>query len=72
MIRAVVLEAGKSGWEDLVKAGEIDEKETYERYYPLMRVRLDTENLCNMVKAILLNDELYEHCKELAVKYSRE
>ena len=44
---------------------DIDENEdSYARYYPMVRIRLTSENLDYLTKAIVLNDELYEFCKE--------
>lgn len=40
-------------------------EESFSRYYPMVRVRLDHTSLIDMVKAIVLNEELYEYCQEL-------
>lgn len=45
----------------------MDCPESFGRYYPLMRVRLDSEELCSMVRALAINDALYTHASELAV-----
>lgn len=51
-------------WDKIFK--DIEENgEAFARYYPMMRVELNTDNLLYMVKAIVLNDELYGYCKEL-------
>lgn len=44
-------------------------KKSFERYYPMVRVRIDSDGIENMVKAFVLNDELYAYCSVLADKY---
>lgn len=46
-----------------------DNEESFGRYYPMMRVRLDSNKLVDMVKAIVLNKELYIYCQELVEIY---
>lgn len=43
----------------------INSKDSFGRYYPMMRVQLSHVDLVNLVKAIVLNDELYSFCKLL-------
>lgn len=56
-------------WEKIFTDIE-EHEESFERYYPMVRVLLDSDGLVNMVRAITLNDELYEYCKELALRCS--
>lgn len=39
--------------------------ETYERYYPMVRVKIDSILLMQMVRAFVVNDELYEYVRGL-------
>lgn len=39
--------------------------ETYERYYPMVRVQISSIRLMHMVWAFVVNDELYEYAKEM-------
>lgn len=39
--------------------------ETYERYYPMVRVQISSIRLMHMVRAFVVNDELYEYAKEM-------
>ena len=41
----------------------LNSKNSFGRYYPMMRVELSSMNLVNLTKAIVLNDELYSFCK---------
>lgn len=43
--------------------------ETYERYYPMVRVRIDERALNQMTVALVLNDELYSFAEELSREY---
>lgn len=45
---------------------------SYARYYPMMRVKLTSEELSYMVTAIVLNDQLYEYCFELEKIYGSD
>jgi len=48
-------------WDKIFK--DIEEHiEAYARYYPMVRIRLNSEELVDMAKAIVLNDELYDYC----------
>lgn len=38
---------------------------TYERYYPMVRVQISSIRLMHMVRAFVVNDELYEYAKEM-------
>lgn len=42
-----------------------ENEESFSRYYPMMRLRLEHNNLIHMTIAIVLNDELYSFCKEI-------
>lgn len=42
----------------------INSKDSFGRYYPMMRVELSSMDLVNQAKAIVLNDELYSFCKQ--------
>lgn len=42
-----------------------EHKESFGRYYPMMCVLIEHDELLYMVKAIVLNRELYEYCQEL-------
>lgn len=46
--------------------------DAFARYYPMVRVSINSENIAHMIKGIVLNDELYEYCFELASKYEKE
>lgn len=39
-------------------------QDSFSRYYPMVRVRLDAEYLREIVKAIVLNDDLYMYCED--------
>ena len=50
-------------WDKIFK--DIEENEdSYARYYPMVRVRLTSDNMDYLIKAFVLNDDLYEFCKE--------
>lgn len=38
--------------------------DAFARYYPMMRVEIESVNLLHLVTAIVLNDEVYAYCKE--------
>ena len=43
---------------------DIEENESsFLRYYPMVRVKLNQENLVHLTRAFVLNDEFYEFCK---------
>ena len=44
---------------------------SFARYYPLTRVKI-TDNTWELVKALLINDDLYTYSKELAEQYADE
>ncbi|MBE5924382.1 MAG: hypothetical protein E7271_07940 [Lachnospiraceae bacterium] len=46
--------------------------ESFARYYPMVRVSITSKNIAYMINAIVLNDELYEYCFELASQYEKE
>ena len=56
----------KKIFEDIEK-----EANSFSRYYPLVRVRIH-DDLIYMVKAIMINDDLYRLCLELAEKYKSD
>lgn len=39
-------------------------KDSFERYYPMVRVQINTEDIMDMVRSIVLNDDLFQYCKE--------
>lgn len=44
---------------------DIEEHEdSFVRYYPMVRVDLDSKNMARLVTAIVLNDEIYAYCME--------
>lgn len=51
-------------WEKIFKDIR-NNKQSFERYYPLVRVRASDENIQEIIKAISLNDDAYELCKEM-------
>ena len=52
-------------WEKIF--ADIEEnKESFGRYYPLFRVRIESDGLMDMSIALLINDDLYAYSKELA------
>lgn len=42
--------------------------DAFARYYPMMRVEIESTNLLHLVIAIVLNDEVYAYCKENVVE----
>lgn len=52
-------------WEKIFEDIEENE-ESYTRYYPMVRVKFTSEAVAEMVKAFVINDELFEYCKELS------
>ena len=47
-------------WKKIFEIIETD-KESFRRYYPMVRVKANTDEVQNLVIAIALNDELYEY-----------
>lgn len=43
-----------------------ENEEAFARYYPMMRVRINSEELVYLIWAIVLNDELYSFCREIS------
>lgn len=43
-------------------------KSSFGRYYSLIRIKMDTNELVDMCKALMINDELYEYGKKLVNK----
>lgn len=41
-----------------------ENKDSFERYYPMVRVQINSEDQLRMITAIVLNDELYDYCRE--------
>lgn len=54
-------------WEKIFTDIE-EHRESFERYYPMVRVALNSEGVSNLVKAIVLNDDFYEYCKNFSDK----
>ncbi len=44
-------------------------EESFARYYSMVRVSITSDPLVDMVRAMVINDDLYEYCKELAEVY---
>ena len=42
-----------------------EHEESFKRYYPMVRIRLEHTDLVYLIDAIILNDEFYEYCQEL-------
>jgi len=58
-------------WEKIFK--DIKEtKNSFARYYPMIRVCITSREISHMIEAIIINDELYEYCDTLAEKYGKE
>lgn len=55
----------RTDWEQIYENLEVN-PESFARYYSLMRVNCASDDLNNMAMALMLNDELYSHSKELA------
>lgn len=49
-----------------------EDKESFSRYYPMMRLKLNHEDQIYMIIAIALNDELYEYCKQFIKEEQNE
>lgn len=43
-----------------------ENKDAFARYYPMMRVKINSGNLLYLTRAIVLNDELYDFCKDMS------
>lgn len=56
-------------WEKIFTDIEV-EKKHFGRFYPMMRMLLDSEKLLYLTKAIVLNDDFYSYCFELEKKYN--
>ena len=54
----------RTDWEQIYENLEVN-PESFARYYSLMRVNCASDDLNNMAMALMLNDELYSHSKEL-------
>ena len=48
-------------WEKIFTDIKNNEK-SFARYYPMVRVIISSDGLSNMLKAIVLNDDLYKYC----------
>ena len=44
-------------------------EDSFSRYYPMVRVGVNSDGVAQIVKGIVLNDELYKICPDLAEKY---
>lgn len=42
---------------------------SYERYYPMVRMKLDDTGLNRLTRALVLNEELYESAEEWSREY---
>lgn len=40
-------------------------KEEFARYYPMVRIRMDSEPVSYFIKTIIINDDFYSYCKNL-------
>ena len=47
-------------------------EEAFSRYYPMVRVLVNSSGASHVVKGIVLNDELYKICPDLAEKYGNK
>ena len=47
-----------------------DNKESFGRYYSVMRTKMESRDLSNMGVAFVINDDFYEYSGELAKEYS--
>lgn len=52
-------------WEKIFTDIE-DNEESFGRYYPIMRVKMDSNNLVDMSVGLMINDDLYTYSKMLA------
>ena len=41
-----------------------EDEESFERYYPMVRVRIPSNDVATLVRALVLNDELYAFCQK--------
>ena len=46
------------GWEKIFN-DIVEHEDSFARYYPMMRVKIETETVLNVVRAIVLNDDIY-------------
>lgn len=51
-------------WEKIFADIQQDEN-AFARYYPMMRVKITSEHVIQVIKALVINDEFYEFCKSL-------
>lgn len=54
----------KESWEKILKDVE-ENPESFERYYPMVRVSINSEDAQGFVRAYVENDEFYEFCQTL-------
>lgn len=40
-------------------------KESFYRYYPMIRIRIDSENLQGLTRAFVLNNDIWKYCKSI-------
>ena len=52
-------------WEKIYQRIE-EEKEAFARYYPIMRVSINSNAVLQISKAYLINDDIFEVCKKLS------
>ena len=48
----------------------VDHPESFARYYPMVRVRTTSGGQCCMVRAFVVNDDLYSYAFELEKRYA--
>ena len=58
-------------WEDIFDDIEENPK-SFERYYPMARIDISKSSLAQMVRAMVLNDDLYAYCQEAAKLYAKD
>lgn len=61
----------EEAWDKIIAEIE-DNVEAFERYYPMVRVKLTGDLLIPFIRAIVLNDELYQYCMENYSKVDSE
>ena len=54
-------------WEQIFNNIETD-PDSFSRYYPMVCIKADSADVGKMVRAFVLNDDLYEHCAVLAAE----
>ncbi len=49
-----------------------EDKGSFERYYPMVRVRIPSQEVAMVVRALVLNDELFDCCRQSVQKPGKE